>query len=41
MRLAVSEIITNAIKKLNLSYLQLSAEHKEKLLVLKKKLGEE
>jgi PPK2 family polyphosphate:nucleotide phosphotransferase len=41
MRLAVSEIITNTMKKLNLNYPQLQAEQKEKLLVLKKKLDEE
>jgi PPK2 family polyphosphate:nucleotide phosphotransferase len=41
MRLAVSEIITNRMKKLNLKYPQLSDKQKSDLLVLKKKLEEE
>jgi len=41
MRLAVSEIITARMKKLNLSYPQLSDEQKNNLLVLRKKLEQE
>jgi len=41
MRLSVSEIITARMKKLNLSYPQLSDEQKNNLLVLRKKLEQE
>jgi len=41
MRLAVSEIITARMKKLNLSYPELSNEQKNNLLVLRKKLEQE
>jgi PPK2 family polyphosphate:nucleotide phosphotransferase len=41
MRLAVSEIITACMKKLDLNFPELSDEQKNKLLVLRKKLEQE